>query len=101
MNSIFLMEKIIKLRVNLLLFSNYILMKKRILVILLMPVSIIGFSQDNFTVKFFGFSFHPDGDVNADNMPTKIDRNGVVVINLGIYFGYESFFIKTNSPLKL
>ncbi|MCD4834365.1 MAG: hypothetical protein K8R31_11260 [Bacteroidales bacterium] len=75
-------------------------MKKSILFILLMLVFIIGSSQDNFTVKFFGFSFHPDGDVNADNMPTKIDKNGVVVINLGIYFGYESFFHKDKLSFK-
>ncbi|MBU8891344.1 MAG: hypothetical protein KOO66_01085 [Bacteroidales bacterium] len=75
-------------------------MNKIILFVLLIIVSTTGFSQDNFTAKFFGFSFHPDGDENADNMPTKIDRNGVVVINLGMYFGYEHFVSKDKLSLK-
>ncbi|MFC2151246.1 hypothetical protein ACFLSE_01850 [Bacteroidota bacterium] len=75
-------------------------MKKSILFVLLINFSLFGFSQDNFTAKFFGFSFHPEGDVNADNMPTKIDRNGVVVVNLGMYFGYESFFYKDKLSVK-
>jgi len=60
-----------------------------------------GYNQENFTAKFFGFSFHPDGDVNADNMPTKIDRNGVAVINLGMYLGYENFFHKDKLSTKV
>ena len=76
-------------------------MRKSILLILVLIISITGFSQDNFTVKFFGFSFHPDGDVNADNMPTKIDKNGVLVINLGMYFGYENFFYKDKLSYKV
>lgn len=59
------------------------------------------YSQDNFTAKFFGFSFHPDGDVNAENMPTKIDKNGVAVVNLGMYFGYENFFHKDKLSAKV
>jgi len=58
------------------------------------------FAQDNFSAKFFGFSFHPDGDVNADNMPTKIDKNGYLVINLGVYFGYEHFFHRDKLSVK-
>lgn len=75
-------------------------MKKSILFILLMIISVIGFTQDNVSVKFFGFSFHPDGDVNADNMPTKIDKNGVVVINLGMIGAYETFVHKDKLSLK-
>lgn len=75
-------------------------MSKSVLVLLLLFFSILGFSQDNFTVKFFGFSFHPDGDVNADNMPTKIDKNGVAVVNLGVYLGYEKFVYKDKLSLK-
>lgn len=75
-------------------------MKKLILCVFILIVPIIGFSQDNFSAKFFGFSFHPDGDVNADNMPTKIDRNGVLVVNLGMYFGYESFVYKDKLSIK-
>ena len=71
------------------------------LYILIFAFSLSGFSQDNFTAKFFGFSFHPDGDVNADNMPTKIDRNGVLVVNLGMYFGYEKFFHKDKLSFKV
>ena len=76
-------------------------MQKSILFILLIIIPILGVSQDNFTAKFFGFSFHPDGDVNANNMPTKIDPNGVVVINLGMIFGYENFFHKDKLSLKV
>lgn len=76
-------------------------MRKSVLVLLFFVFFISGFSQDNFTVKFFGLSIHPDGDVNAENMPTKIDRNGVAVINLGLYFGYENFFYKNKLSFKI
>lgn len=76
-------------------------MKKGVFVFLLLFSSVIGFSQDNFTAKFFGFSFHPDGDVNADNMPTKVDKNGVLVVNLGMYFGYEKFFHEDKLSFKV
>lgn len=75
-------------------------MQKGILLILLLTISSSVYSQDNVTAKFFGFSFHPDGDVNAANMPTKIDRNGVVVVNLGMSFGYETFVHKDKLSLK-
>lgn len=75
-------------------------MLKKILIFLIFILPIKAYTQDNFTAKFFGFSFHPDGDVNADNMPTKIDRNGVVVVNIGIYLGYESFFYKDKLSFK-
>jgi hypothetical protein len=76
-------------------------MKKLILFVFILIAPIIGFSQDNFSAKFFGFSFHPDGDVNADNMPTKIDRNGVLVVNVGMYFGYENFVYKDKLSIKM
>jgi len=76
-------------------------MKKVVVVILFVMCAWLGYSQDNFTAKFFGFSFHPDGDVNADNMPTKVDRNGVLVINIGMYFGYENFFYKDKLSYKV
>jgi len=77
-------------------------MKIRMMLLLPLFMAVIsGFSQDNFTAKFFGLSFHPDGDVNADNMPTKLDKNGVAVINLGIYFGYESFFHRDKLSAKI
>lgn len=76
-------------------------MRKIILVISLMSIYVGGFAQDNLTAKFFGFSFHPDGDVNADNMPTKLDRNGFVVVNLGMSFGYENFFYKDKLSMKV
>ena len=76
-------------------------MQKIILFILLIYPSFTGTAQNNFTLKFFGLSFHPDGDVNADNMPTKIDRNGVAVVNLGMYFGYENFFHKDKLSAKV
>ena len=75
-------------------------MQKSILFILLIIIPIVGVSQDNFTAKFFGFSFHPDGDENAENMPTKLDKNGVVVLNLGVIFGYENFFYKDKLSYK-
>ena len=58
------------------------------------------YSQDNLSFKFFGFSIHPEGDVNASNMPTKIDENGVVVLNIGAYLGYENFFYKDKFSYK-
>jgi len=76
-------------------------MQKKILLLLFVFFSFKGLSQDNFSAKFFGFSFHPDGDLNAENMPTKIDKNGVVVINLGMIFGYESFFHKDRLSYKI
>ena len=76
-------------------------MKRGVVVILFIMFGLSGYSQDNLTAKFFGFSFHPDGDVNADNMPTKVDRNGVMVINLGMYFGYENFFHKDKLSYKV
>ncbi len=76
-------------------------MQKRILLVLLVIISFNGLSQDNLSAKFFGFSFHPDGDLNAENMPTKLDKNGVVVINLGMIFGYESFFHKDRLSYKI
>jgi hypothetical protein len=76
-------------------------MRRSVFVLLFFLFCISGFSQDNFTVKFFGFSFHPDGDINAENMPTKIDKNGVAVVNLGLYFGYEKFVHKDKVSLKV
>lgn len=58
------------------------------------------YSQDNLNFKFFGFSFHPQGDVNASNMPTKIDANGIAVVNIGAYFGYEKFIYNHKFSLK-
>lgn len=74
--------------------------KSAAIVILLIIATLKIYSQDNLTAKFFGFSFHPDGDVNADNMPTKIDKNGVLVVNLGMYFGYENFVYKDKLSIK-
>lgn len=76
------------------------LMSKRVFAFLLILFPVFGISQDNISAKFFGFSFHPDGDVNARNMPTKVDRNGIMVINIGVYFGYESFFYKDKLSFK-
>jgi len=75
-------------------------MRKQILCVFILIIPLIGYSQDNFSAKFFGFSFHPDGDVNANNMPTKVDRNGVLVVNLGMYFGYENFVYKDKLSVK-
>ena len=75
-------------------------MKKGLAIIVMMITITNGYSQDNFTAKFFGFSFHPDGDINAENMPTKIDENGVLVVNLGMYLGYENFFHKDKLSYK-
>ncbi|MDA3954802.1 MAG: hypothetical protein PF485_14230 [Bacteroidales bacterium] len=76
-------------------------MRRSVLVLVFFLFFLSVFSQDNLTVKFFGLSIHPDGDVNADNMPTKIDRNGIAVINLGLYFGYENFIYKDKLSLKI
>ncbi len=76
-------------------------MKKTFLLMLCLVCSTVLFGQDNVTAKFFGLSFHPDGDVNADNMPTKIDKNGFIVVNLGLYFGYEKFFHKDKLSFKV
>ena len=77
------------------------MIRKLLLIILLSIVFLPGaFSQDNLTAKFFGLSFHPDGDVNADNMPTRLDRHGVVVVNLGAYVGHEIFFHKDKLSVK-
>ncbi len=76
-------------------------MKKGVIAFIWMLFVLGAYSQDNFSAKFFGFSFHPDGDVNADNMPTKVDKNGVLVINLGMYFGYEKFFYKDKMSYKV
>lgn len=76
-------------------------MRKGVLILLFTLQSILVFGQDNITAKFFGLSVHPDGDLNADNMPTKIDKNGVLVINLGMYFGYEHFVHKDKLSYKV
>ncbi|MBI9055590.1 MAG: hypothetical protein JEY96_17330 [Bacteroidales bacterium] len=75
-------------------------MRNLILCLFLAMLPFLGIAQDNFSAKFFGFSFHPDGDVNADNMPTKIDKNGVLVVNIGMYFGYEHFVHKDKLSIK-
>lgn len=76
-------------------------MKKGLVLFVLIISVLVGYSQDNITAKFFGFSFHPDGDVNADNMPTKVDKNGVLVVNLGISLGYEKFYYKDKVSAKV
>lgn len=76
-------------------------MKYFLALIILFTITCSAYAQDNVTAKFFGFSFHPDGDINADNMPTKVDRNGVLVINLGIYMGYEKFYYKNKISGKI
>ncbi len=76
-------------------------MIKRVLGLLFLLISLTSYSQDNFTFKFFGLSIHPDGDVNADNMPTRIDRRGVAVVNIGVYLGYEKFVHKDKLSIKM
>jgi len=75
-------------------------MRSIVLFLFFLIIPVVGFSQDNFSAKFFGFSFHPDGDVNADNMPTKVDKNGVLVVNIGVYLGYEKFVFKDKLSIK-
>lgn len=48
-------------------------------------------AQSAVGVKFFGLSIHPKGDSNAFLMPRKLDKDGVLVINLGAEITYEKF----------
>ena len=75
-------------------------MSKSLLLFIFLLLDLASFSQDNFALKYFGFSFHPDGDVNAAHMPTKLDRNGFLVMNIGMLFGYETFVHKDKLSLK-
>lgn len=42
-------------------------------------------------VKAFGLSIHPQGALNHELMPWKIDERGVFVFNLGATVGFEAF----------
>ncbi len=54
-----------------------------------------GFSQNNYSLKFFGLGLHPFSDENSALAKSKLDKNGVFTFEPGIIFSSE-FFINTN-----
>lgn len=57
-------------------------------------------AQSALGVKFFGLSIHPDGDPNAFLMPRKLDKDGVLVLNLGAEITYEKFLVRDDFSVK-
>jgi hypothetical protein len=45
-------------------------------------------------IKLFGLSIHPQGAVNKDIMPLKLDKDGIFVLDAGITLGIERFLYK-------
>lgn len=50
------------------------------------------FGQETFTVKYFGLTVHPAGDLTADLQPYKLDDRAVFVANFGGFVGFEKYF---------
>jgi hypothetical protein len=57
-------------------------------------------AQSTFTLKYFGVTVHPFGDRTADLQPYKLDREAHVVLNFGVYAGYERFVYKDLVSIK-
>ncbi len=58
-------------------------------------------AQNNIGLKLFGLSIHPETvKENAVVMPRKLDKNGVLVLNIGAEIMYEHFVYKDKYSLK-
>lgn len=53
-----------------------------------------------FSIKFFGLSYHPYGDENAELMPLNPDGKGYAVLNIGGTLGYEIQIARSKYSVK-
>ena len=54
----------------------------------------------NLNFKYFGLTFHPRGDDNAELMPLNPDGKGYLVFNIGGSVAYEQYFVQDKFSVK-
>lgn len=71
-----------------------------LLILILLNISEEVQAQRYWSVKYFGISLHPKGDVNAPLMPLNPDKKGYLVFNLGALVSYEQYFKPNKFSIK-
>jgi hypothetical protein len=52
------------------------------------------FSQNSFSLRYFGITIHPFGDQTAAVQPYKLDKHAIVVANFGGFFVFDHYLKK-------
>jgi len=58
------------------------------------------FAQSTITVKYYGLTIHPFGDETAHLQPRKLDNQARLVLNHGVFVGYERYLNKNWISVK-
>jgi hypothetical protein len=61
----------------------------------------LGQTPSNLSLKYLGFTIHPQGDRTANLQPYKLDREAHFVANFGGALGYERFILQDILSVKL
>lgn len=67
---------------------------KKLLVIASVLVSPFAFTQNCFSLRYFGLTVHPFGDQTAALQPYKLDKNAIVVANFGAFASVDHYIKK-------
>jgi hypothetical protein len=65
-------------------------MRKLFLAVFMLGCSAL-FSQNSFSLRYFGLTVHPFGDQTASLQPYKLDKNAFVVANFGAFASVDHY----------